>query len=67
MKLLSRKQVREKVGISYAEIHRRMKDGRFPQCVKDGNHHNSRVLWVEEEINDYIFSLIADRDKANSS
>jgi predicted DNA-binding transcriptional regulator AlpA len=67
MRLLSKKQVTDRVGISTAEVYRRVKDSRFPQPVKNGHHHNSRVFWLESEIDDYIDSLIAERDKAHSS
>ena len=68
MRLISRKQVRDRVGISFAEIDRRMREKppRFPLPVKDGRHHNSRVFWVEDEIDDYINDLIAERDRAHA-
>lgn len=59
MKLLSKKQVREKVLYSFAHIARLEAVGRFPKRVPLGP---GRVGYVEEEIDDWIHSRIADRD-----
>ena len=59
MKLLSKKEVREKVKYSFAHIDRLEKEGRFPVRVRLGPQ---RVAWVESEINDWICNLIAKRD-----
>lgn len=67
MKFLSKKQVRDIVGLSYAHTHRLEKDGLFPQRVKLGHHHNSRAMYVEDEITDWMHERIAERDKTHSS
>jgi len=59
MKLLSKKQVREKVLYSFAHIARLETAGRFPQRVPLGP---GRVGYVEEEIDDWIRTRIAERD-----
>ena len=64
MKMLSKKEVCDRVGISRAEIHRRLEKGTFPIPVKDGPYHNSRVFWLEHEIDDYIRKLFARRHSA---
>lgn len=58
MKLLSKKQVRERVSYSFAHIDRLEADGRFPKRVRLG----FRVAWVEDEIDDWINARIAERD-----
>jgi predicted DNA-binding transcriptional regulator AlpA len=63
-RLLSRKQVREIVTISFAEIARREKRGDFPKKVRLSQN---RIAYVEEEIQRYIADLIADRDSTADS
>ena len=50
MKLLTKKQVREKVGFSSAHIDRMEKANRFPKRVRIG----FRVFWSDEEIDIWI-------------
>ncbi len=59
MRLLSKKQVREKVLYSPAHIARLEKAGTFPKRVRLGQ---GRVGWVEQEIDDWLKALIAKRD-----
>jgi prophage regulatory protein len=64
MKLLSKKQVREKVLYSLAHIARLEAAGAFPQRVPLGP---GRVGYVEEEIEDWIRKRIAERDARTGS
>ena len=57
-KLLTKKQVREIVGFSFAHIDRMIVAGTFPLKVKVG----FRVFWVESEIQEWITCRIAERD-----
>ncbi len=62
-KLLSKKQVREIVGFSFAHIDRMESDPAythldFPKRVQIG----FRVFWVEEEIYAWVAAQIAKRD-----
>lgn len=62
-KLLSKKQVREIVGFSFAHIDRMENDRayahlEFPKRVQIG----FRVFWVAEEINAWVAAQIAKRD-----
>ena len=57
-RLLSKKAVRDIVGISYAEIARREPKGAFPKRIRDGG----RVFWAASEIEAYVRSKIAKRD-----
>ena len=57
-RLLSKKAVREIVGISPAEIDRRENDGKFPRRIRDGG----RVFWAASEIEEYVLSKIAARN-----
>ena len=62
-RLLSKKQVREIVGFSFAHIDRMENDPAyahlgFPKRVQIG----FRVFWVEAEIRDWVAAQIAKRD-----
>ena len=62
-RLLSKKQVREIVGFSFAHIDRMENDDAymhlgFPKRVQIG----FRVFWVEEEIHTWVAAQIAKRD-----
>lgn len=59
MKLLSKKEVRERVKYSFAHIDRLEHEGRFPKRVRLGPQ---RVAWLESEINEWISALVALRD-----
>jgi len=59
MKLLTKKQVREKVCYSYSHIDRLEEAGTFPVRVRLGQ---SRVAWVESEIDDWIKAKVEERD-----
>ena len=63
MRFLSRKQVCALVQLSRAEIIRREVNFDFPQGVKLGTHRNSRVVYVESEVLDWMASQIVVRDK----
>lgn len=60
MKLLSKRQVREKVLYSPAHIDRLEKAGQFPKRVRLGQH---RVGWLESEVEDWLQARLDDRDK----
>lgn len=60
MKLISRKEVREKVLYSFAHIARLEAAGLFPKRVPLGP---GRVGYVDEEIEDWIKRRIAQRDQ----
>ncbi len=64
MRLLSKKQVREKVLYSPAHIARLEADGRFPKRVRLGA---GRVGWVDREIDDWVNARIAERDAHTGS
>lgn len=54
-RLLSVKQVMERVGLSRATIYRKEGLGEFPARVSISQ---SRVGWLESEINDWILNLV---------
>lgn len=64
MKLLSKREVREKVLYSPAHIARLEASGLFPKRVQLGA---CRVGWVDEEIDDWIRQRIARRDAITAS
>jgi prophage regulatory protein len=59
MRILSKKQVRERVLYSPSHIDRLEKEKKFPQRVKIGPN---RVGWIEDEIDAWIAVFIAKRD-----
>lgn len=64
MRFLSRKQVCALVQLSRAEIARREVEFDFPLGVKLGTYHNSRVVYVESEVLDWMARQVTTRDKA---
>lgn len=61
MKLLSKKQVREKVVYSVQHITRLEQKGLFPKRIRLGD---SRVAWLESEIDDWIEQKLLERDRS---
>lgn len=59
MKILSKKEVREKVVYSIQHITRLEQAGRFPKRLRLGEN---RVGWLEEEVDDWINSKVRERD-----
>jgi len=64
MKLLSKKQVREKVLYSPQHIARLEAAGQFPKRVRLGQ---GRVGWVEDEVEDWLKARVAERDAHTGS
>ena len=65
-RFLSKPEVRDRVKLSYAEISRREKDGRFPKRLRLGSYRTSRSVWLESEIEAHLQELVAKRDADNS-
>lgn len=59
IRFLSKKDVRQKIGLSHASIDRMEASGKFPKRVPIG----FRVFWVESEIDDWMKARIRDRTK----
>lgn len=64
MRLLSKKQVREKVLYSSVHIARLEAAGSFPKRIRLGQ---GRVGWLEEEIDNWIAARLAERDNPTTS
>jgi prophage regulatory protein len=62
MRLLRRKDVTAKTGLSRSAIYAGMKAGTFPQAVKINGHEGAAVGWVESEIDELIANRVAERD-----
>ncbi|TFH72408.1 AlpA family phage regulatory protein [Gammaproteobacteria bacterium LSUCC0112] len=60
MKLLNKRQLREKTSISNQHLDRLEKEGKFPLRIKltDG----IRVAWLESEVDDWIAERVRLRD-----
>ena len=54
IKLLSKKQVKELVVLSYAHTARLEAEGKFPRRLRLGTYRSSRAAYVESEIQDWI-------------
>jgi predicted DNA-binding transcriptional regulator AlpA len=65
-RFLSKKEVRDRIKLSYAEIARREHAGRFPKRLRLGNYPNSRAVWVEAEVLAWMDEQIAARDAHSS-
>lgn len=63
MRMLSKKDVRQLVLYSVAQIDRLEKAGAFPKRVRLGP---GRVGWVEEEVVRWLKERIAERDRVDS-
>jgi predicted DNA-binding transcriptional regulator AlpA len=68
MKFLSKKQVRDRIGLSLAHIDRMETETEyahlgFPKRVRVG----FRVFWLDEEIESFMQARIAERDRATGS
>lgn len=61
-RFLSKKEVKARISLSYAQIARLESDGRFPKRLRLGDHRNSRSVWVENEITAWQLTRIAKRD-----
>jgi len=55
-RLIRRKEVETKTGLSASSIYVMMKIGEFPLCL---NLSKRRVAWVESEVNQWIANRIA--------
>jgi len=58
MKVLNKRELREKTTISIQHITRLEKAGRFPKRVQ---LTQNRVAWVESEVDDWLNARIAER------
>lgn len=63
MKLLSKKQVRAIILLSFAHIDRLEKTGNFPKRIRLGDYPSSRVGWIEQEILDWLNERIRKRSQ----
>jgi predicted DNA-binding transcriptional regulator AlpA len=43
-------EMEAKVGVSRTQIGRMVEDGKLPQPLRLGGHHNSRTVWWEHEV-----------------
>jgi prophage regulatory protein len=62
MRFLSKRQVRELTTLSFTQIDRLEAAGKFPKRMRLGNYPNSRVVWLEEEILEWMRERVAKRE-----
>lgn len=53
-RFLSKSEVRDKIKLSYTEIARRVKAGKFPTPLRLGSHRTSRTVFLESEIDAWM-------------
>lgn len=58
-KLLSSKQISEKVGLSSSQIRRLVLAGEFPKPLKISAGRNG---WLEKDVDDWVLNLIGGSD-----
>ena len=58
-RFLSKAEVRDKVKLSYAEIARRERTGKFCQGYRLGNYQSSRKVWLEEDVDAWMDQQMA--------
>ena len=61
VRLLSKREVLDRIPLSYPSIWALMRAGKFPRSRKAGN----RVVWIEAEINDWILGRPVQRLKGD--
>jgi len=61
LKLLSWKQVRERIPLSRTQVTRLEAAGKFPKRLRAGESPNSRVMWPEDEVDAHIQKLLDKR------
>lgn len=66
MKFLSKKEVCAKVALSRAQIARLEQAGKFPQRIKLGDHVNSRAVWVETEVVEWMEQRLKTRRSSST-
>ena len=62
MRFLKKRQVRELTTLSFTQIDRLEAAGKFPKRMRLGDYPNSRVVWIEEEILEWMRQRIAERE-----
>ena len=62
MRFLNKRQVRELTTLSFTQIDRLEDAGKFPKRMRLGNYPNSRVVWLEEEILEWMRERVAERE-----
>ena len=62
MRFLKKRQVRELTTLSFTQIDRLEAAGKFPKRMRLGIYRNSRVVWLEEEILEWIRERVAQRE-----
>lgn len=67
MRFISKQQAKLITGLSPTHLKRLEDANRFPRSVKLGPHENSRRMYVEEEVVEWVTDRIAERDKTHSS
>jgi predicted DNA-binding transcriptional regulator AlpA len=62
-RFLSKSEVRDKVKLSFTEIGRRVKDGKFPTPLRLGSHRTSRTVFIESEVDTWMDDQIQRRKR----
>ena len=65
MRFLSKKEVRHLVGLSFTQIDRLEAAGKFPKRIRLSEFPNGRVVWLEQEVIEWMQERIAHRQNAH--
>lgn len=57
-RFLSKAEVRDKIKLSFTEIARRVKAGKFPKPIRLGSHRTSRTVFLESEVDAWMDAQI---------
>jgi predicted DNA-binding transcriptional regulator AlpA len=53
-RLISKRDVKGKISLSFAQIARLEESNRFPKRLRLGSYRNSRSVWLESEVDAWI-------------
>jgi prophage regulatory protein len=59
---MSKGQVSERIALSKTQIDRLEHEGKFPKRLRLGNYPTSRVVWLEEEVLEWMRERLAKRN-----
>jgi prophage regulatory protein len=65
MRFLSKKGVRHLVSLSFTQIDRLESAGKFPKRMRLSEFPNGRVVWLEQEVFEWMKERLAERKNAD--
>lgn len=59
---MSKGQVSERIALSKTQIDRLEHEGKFPKRLRLGHYPTSRVVWLEDEVSEWMRERLAERN-----